>query len=176
VWNSEPVRIERPAPGEGVIVDLKHWLGHCDAHPMVSDGPTTQDGTERWWASHRRGRYLLDPGSTQVWFTGGVGGGYIVGTRMTVLPLRTAATLGNAATGRSPEVFAHNGPSITMSITAMLPVVAFYHSDGTGRRYLLMNGGNDKGHVVIPPGPGLLAIRAVDRWSIERVKHLRLSL
>jgi hypothetical protein len=170
VWGNDPVRIERPTSGEGVIVQLKHWFGRSEARPVVSDGPTTQDGTEQWHASARPGRYLLDPGSNQVRFTGGLGGGWVMGTRMTVLPLRTAAVFGDAATGRSPEVFAYNGPAITVSITAKWPVVAFYYPDGTGRRYLLMNGGIYKGkRVVIPPGPGLLAIRAADRWSIERV-------
>jgi hypothetical protein len=171
VWSRAPVPIERPTPGEGVIVELRNRLGYTNADPVITAGTTSSDSQEHWQFGSRASRYVLGPDLTGVRFSPAMGRGRRVwGTRMTVRPLREATPFTGSASGRAAGVLAYDGPVRRLQVEAEGPAVVFHYPDGTGRRLLLMSGGLYRGQLPVPPGPGLLAVRAIrGTWSVRQV-------
>jgi hypothetical protein len=172
VWTRAAVPIERPAPGEGVIVELRKRLGvYINAHPMVTTGTASSDSQEHWLFGPRACRYVLGPNLTAVRFSPAMGhGDRVGGARMTVRPLRDATPFTGSASGRTADVLAYDRSVRRLQIEAEGPVVVFHYPDGTGRRSLLSAPGLYRGQFPVPPGPGLLAVRAIrGDWSLRQV-------
>ncbi|GIJ50929.1 hypothetical protein Val02_78150 [Virgisporangium aliadipatigenens] len=166
-----PVPIERPAPGEGVIVELRNRFRFINATPVITTGTTSSDSSEQWLFSSPAARYVLGPDVTAVRFSPATGHGHRVwGTRMTVRRLRDATPFTGSASGRTAGVLAYGRPVGLLQVEAEGPVVVFHYPDGTGRRLLLSSGGLFRGPLSVPPGPGLLTVGAIlGTWSIRQV-------
>jgi hypothetical protein len=171
VSSRAPVPIERPALGEGVIVELRNRFRFINASPVITTGTTSSEGLEHWLFSSRASRYVLGPDATAVRFSPATGHGHRVwGTRMTVRPLRDATPFTGSASGRTAGVHAYDGPVGRLQVDAEGPVVVFHYPDGTGRRLLLSSSGLFRGPLPVPPGPGLLTVRAIlGTWSVRQV-------
>lgn len=169
VWTRTPVPMKHPAPGEGVIVELRKRFGYAYARSVVTIGTTSRDASLRWLVNGRA-RYVLGPDVTAVRFEPGING-TIVGTRMTVRPLRDATPFTGSASGRVADVLAYDGPAMRLQVEAEGLTIVFHYPDGTGRRALVISGGMYQGQLVVPPGPGLLAVTAIrGTWSIRQIR------
>jgi hypothetical protein len=170
VWTRTSVPTKHPAPGEGVIVELRNRIGSAYARSVVTTGTTSSDTSLRWHVGGRAARYVLGPDLTAVRFES-ASRSTIFGTSMTVRPLRDATPFTGPASGCVADVLAYDGPARRLQVEAEGLTVVFHYPDGTGRRALVIAGGLYQGQLVIPPGPGLLAVSAIrGTWSVREVR------
>lgn len=161
VWRQKVLDLS--TGGRAAIVELFHWGGRADVHPMAGG---RSDADRTWYVqSWRRPRYLLGPNVTQLDIRAGYASG--VALRLRLLPLSTARTLERTASGRTAEVLAYNGPAVTATVSFRTASIYASHADGTHTRLLLAKGGLQRMPLPIPAGSGMLSIETDNPWSIE---------
>lgn len=87
---------------------------------------------------------------------------------VTLSPISSASSLGNAAEGEGDSVFTYDGPAGAAAITHTGSANFVVHQIGDGIPALLVNGiGAYDGKVPFKKGPAVIVIRADGKWTVS---------